>query len=267
MLGLNNPLLVRCKRHALEQADAVTVNSSVTEQAVRNITKRQDGIVRIAMGVTNKPPAQQPSPEDIRARYRRGNGPLIGFVGRLVTEKGVDDLLRAVSELSQTLPDATAMIIGEGQERQAFEALAKSLGVADRAHFLGWVEPDQVSNHLAAADIFTGPSKTSSGGGVEAQGLTYAEAMLAGTPVIGTRNGGIVDTVRHEETGLLVDEAQPRQIAAAIERLQGDAELAARLVTDARSFCLANRTRDASAQAFSTLFSELVGARADGQPR
>ncbi len=111
---------------------------------------------------------------------------------------------------------------------------------------------------MAAADIYVGPSRRGQDGTTEAQGLTFAEAMLAGTPVIATEIGGIVDAVRHEETGLLVAEQVPEQIAAAVERLVGEPNLAARLAVDARHMAQRRFTRQASADSFSNLFEGLL---------
>ncbi|MCZ6894016.1 MAG: glycosyltransferase family 4 protein, partial [Gammaproteobacteria bacterium] len=104
-------------------------------------------------------------------------------------------------------------------------------------------------------DVFVGPSKRAKSGGVEGQGLTFIEAMLAGTPVIATRSGGIPDAVRHEDTGLLVSENAPEEIAAAIGRLVRDPGLAQRLAAGAREMVMSEFSRETTAHAFSALFA------------
>ena len=183
---------------------------------------------------------------------------MLVFVGRLVEEKGVSDLIRAVGLVAAELPDVTAMILGDGQDRADMEALAVQLGIVDRVHFLGWVEPVAVPGYLAAADIFVGPSKKAANGWVEAQGLTFIEAMLARTPVIATRSGGIPDAVRHEETGLLVPEDRPDEIAAAIKRLAGDPVLASRLRDAGYALAVKDFTRERTAKLFAALFDMSV---------
>ncbi len=178
---------------------------------------------------------------------------MLVFVGRLVEEKGLSDLIRAVALLAAELPDATVMILGDGQERADMEALASRLDVSDRVHFLGWVESEEVPAYLAAAEIFVGPSKRAANGWVEAQGLTFVEAMLARTPVIATRSGGIPDTVRHEDTGLLVPEGRPDEIAAAIRRLGADPPLASRLKDSGYALAIRDFTRERAANRFAVL--------------
>lgn len=257
VFGLRGRLMAWFKRLALRRATAITVNSSATEAAVLEIAPELRSIHRIPMGVSVPASPTEADAATLRNRFRRGEGPLLVFVGRLVEEKGLSDLIRAVALLVAALPDATATILGDGQDRADMEALASRLEISDRVHFLGWVEPGEVPAYLAAADIFVGPSKRAANGWVEAQGLTFVEAMLARTPVIATRSGGIPDAVRHEETGLLVPEGRPDEIAAAIRRLVADPPLARR-VTEA-GYALANSAfnRERSAGVFADLFDSL----------
>jgi glycosyltransferase involved in cell wall biosynthesis len=183
---------------------------------------------------------------------------LLIFVGRLVEEKGVSDLLAAVAILRRTLVDVTALIVGDGQERPQLQQLAEELGIADRVTFAGWVASERVHSYVSAADVFVGPSKRAREGGVEGQGLAFIEAMLAGTPVIATASGGIVDAVLHEQTGLLVPEASPDDIAAAVLRLVAEPALAARLRQEGAALARREFTRDASAQAFSELYQHVL---------
>jgi glycosyltransferase involved in cell wall biosynthesis len=182
------------------------------------------------------------------------------FVGRLIEQKGASDLLAAAAQLSD-FPNLHIVVVGDGPDRPGLEKLARELGIADRVTFSGWLEPNRVFEQMAAADIVAGPSRTARSGSVEAQGIVFAEALLMGTNVIGTRSGGIPDTVIHERTGLLVDERAPDQIAAAIRRLLSDPRLAARLRTEGRQFALANLTRERTAAAFDSLYREVLLTR------
>ena len=261
--ALRGPVTTRFKKAAFGLADVVTVNSSATCDAVRAAVPNLRKLVRIPIGASG--PARDFAEEagDIRVRFRNGDGPLLVFVGRLVEEKGVDDLLQAIRILAQTRPNTTALIIGEGQERRELEALAVQLGVADRVTFTGWVDPARIHAHMAAGDVFIGPSKRSRDGWQEGQGLTFVEAMLAGTPVIATDCGGIHDVVRNEHTGLIVRERAPAEIVGAIERLTDDHELADRLRASALAFAADGFTRSASARRFSEIYADLIASHPD----
>lgn len=262
IFALRGRLFGALKRHALGAADAVTVNSSATERAVRALQPRLGEVARIPMGVAPTDAALDPADTAaLRARHRRGQGPLLVFVGRLVEEKGCADLLAAAAILADRLPELGVLVVGDGPERSALEGLADRPALRGRVHFAGWLQPHAVSEHLAAADIFVGPSRTGPDGWVEAQGLTFIEAMMAGTAVIATRSGGIADAVVDGHNGLLVDEAAPQQIADAVTRLATDPVLRARLAAQGHSDAVARYSREASAAAFSTLLQRLTTRR------
>lgn len=260
VFGLQGRILALTKRAALRSADAVTVNSSATEQAVLRLAPGMVQLHRIPMGVSTSPldADQAHLAAAIRERYQHGGGPLLLFVGRLVEEKGVADLLHAIALLRSHVPNATALVVGEGQDRPELEALVTSLGIGEHVFFTGWVEPHQIPAYLAASDIFVGPSRRAGNGWVEAQGLTLLEAMAAGVPVIATRLGGVVDFVTHDQTGLLVADRAPAQIAQAVRRLVADAALTRQLTTHARKQVNAVFARETSAAAFSSLFERLI---------
>ena len=256
VFALRGGLLERFKRRALCGADAVTVNSSATETAVWRIAPQVRVLRRIPMGVSERA-AEPAKVAELRARHRRGEGPLLLFVGRLVEEKGVEDFLRALGLVAARLPDATGLVVGDGQERGRFEALAAELGLAGRTAFTGWAPPSEIASYYGAADVFVGPSRTGPDGWVEAQGLTFVEAMMAGVPVVASRVGGVVDAVRDGETGLLAEERAPEELAAAVLRLADDEALAARLSLRARAEARGRFTRTGSAAAFSALFETM----------
>ena len=268
IFGLEGPLMAQFKRAALHGADAVTVNSSATEAAVKAIGASVRRLARIPMGVSVQPldARQAALAERLRHEHRDGEGPLLVFIGRIVEEKGVEDLLRAVQLLAEHTPGRSALIVGEGQDRANMEQLAETLGVGDITHFTGWVDSADIPAYLRAADVFVGPSRTAANGWIEAQGLTFIEAMAAETPVVATRIGGVVDAVRDGETGLLVDERAPEQIASAVRRLWEDEELRSRLTNNAYTAAIQRFSRRSSAEAFSALFADLLaqaGIRGD----
>ncbi len=263
VFALRGPLKTACKKVALRLADAVTVNSSATGEAVAPLLSETARVSRIPMGAAACAAPNSEIVHELRGRYRRRQGPLLIFVGRLVPQKGVADFLAAVSLLVRALPDVTALVVGDGQERRKLESLALDLGIAERVTFTGWIQPQLLPNYFSAADAFIGPSRSDPDGSVEAQGLTFVEAMLAGTPVIATATGGIVDVVQHERTGLLVRENAPAEIAAAAQRLEAEPLLVERLRTQGMTLARSRYTREASARAFSALYEDVLSGRVD----
>jgi glycogen(starch) synthase len=141
------------------------------------------------------------------------------YVGRLVPEKGVRELVAALA--GTTASDAGLLVVGDGPDRAALEALAQSLGVAHRVRFVGPVPHTDVPPFLQHADLAVLPSW------YEERGRVLLEAMAAGAPVVATRTGGIPATVRHGVNGLLVPPREPDRLAEAIDRVLGDEAFAA----------------------------------------
>jgi glycosyltransferase involved in cell wall biosynthesis len=178
-------------------------------------------------------------------------GPAILAIGRLHRQKGFDLLLRAVASLGR--PDLQLVILGEGAERPALQALGAQLGMGDRLYLPGFV-PD-VPRWLAHADMFVLASRW------EGFGHVVVEAQAAGIPVIATDcPHGPRDVVREGETGLLVSPEDVPALAKAIARLLGDPGLRHRLAAEARTDC----TRFAAkriAAVYRELFESVTAAR------
>ena len=267
VFALKGGLLARFKRFSLRRSARITVNSSVTRSAVQALAPGLEQLHTIPMGVGVDAPAKTDDQVRVlRQRYARNEGPLLVFLGRVVEEKGVEDFICAVALLRQSLPSVRALVVGEGQHRGSCEALARDLGLDTHLEFTGWVDATQVGAYLAAADVFIGPSRKAADGWVEAQGLTFLEAMVARTPVVATRSGGIVDSVEHDVTGLLVDERAPEQIADAVQRIVSEPELGERLASAAWKQVKLRFSRRASAEAFSALLSGLLGEHKENGP-
>ncbi len=257
VLGLQSGLFAAAKRMALTRARAVTINSSVTEAAVRRLAPSELRIERIPLGAD---PMPAPDPEKIReTRDRHGcaDGSLLLFVGRLIAQKGCADLLTATAEIARAQPDIRLLIAGDGPERDALEALTRHLGIETQVEFLGWIPRDQLVALYQAADIFVAAPASGAGGEVEAFGLVFVEAGLAGLPCVATRSGGIADIVLDGETGLLVDENAPEALAAAIILLIRDPVRATRMGAAGRERAEAHFTRTRAAKAFSALFRQV----------
>jgi glycosyltransferase involved in cell wall biosynthesis len=138
---------------------------------------------------------------------------------------------RAVARLVAAGHDVALDIVGPavGQtgeaERIAIEESARERGVADRVRFLGAIPLDRLLPLYREYDLFVLP--TGPGEGIP---RVLLEAMAAGLPIVTTRVAGIASLIAHEHNGLLMDAADDERVAAAIERLIGDAPLRQRLI-------------------------------------
>jgi glycosyltransferase involved in cell wall biosynthesis len=147
--------------------------------------------------------------------------PRVAFVGRLSIVKGADWLIRS---LPHTTVPFHLDVLGTGDLDREVKALADDLGVADRVTFHGWVAPDAVADVIAQSRAVLAPSLWP-----EPAGLTALEAGAYGRAVIASASGGFLDSVVDGETGLLVPPGDEAALAAALDRLASNADLAAQL--------------------------------------
>ncbi len=158
--------------------------------------------------------ARELAPDRKRLRAARGWGdePVIIYVGRLIWKKGVDVLLRAMKHVVETR-SARLVVAGDGVERPKLETLAAELGIADRVDFPGFLQPDELPEWYAAADVFTLPSLT------EPWGVVVMEALAAGLPVVVTELVGChPDVVNDPRVGSVVPPGKPEPLAEALIR-------------------------------------------------
>lgn len=167
----------------------------------------------------------------LEARSKLGVSPtgfVIGCVGDIRPAKGYETALRAVSLLTRHIPELTLLICGTPTPLQRdLESLAESLGLRNKAHFLGF--RSDIERVLPAFDVYLSSSVS------EGFSLTVVEAMAAGIPVVATRSGGPDEIIRNRETGLLENVGSHEDIAAAILSLYRDPSLRAALSDAARN--------------------------------
>jgi len=143
------------------------------------------------------------------------------FCARLIEIKGLRYVLEAMRLLAERGVPAELTVIGytgpADEPEMDHVAYARELGIAERVRFLGYQPPQMVREHLRRTHLFLQPSVTSRTGAIEgSHPTTLVEAQAMGCPVIGTWHSDIPEVVRDGETGWLVEEKRPDQIAVRI---------------------------------------------------
>ena len=156
-------------------------------------------------------------------------------VGRLVEKKGFSDLIEACALLAQAEVDYQCEIVGAGELEESLRGQIGKFHLEQRVCLTGPRPLPEVSRALRESAVMVAPCITASTGDRDGMPTVLLEAMALGTPCISTRVAGIPELVRHEETGLLVAERKPAQLADAIGRLLADAQLRVDLSTAARA--------------------------------
>jgi rhamnosyl/mannosyltransferase len=209
-------------RAVYARARRIIVSSPALGAHASALAPYQDRIVVVPFGidVADWAPSAATARRAAEIRASAGGRRILLFAGRMVPYKGVDVLLRALAET-----DAHLFLAGGGPMRDAWTTLARELGVHDRAHFAGEVEPGELHALFHACDVFVLPSITRA----EAFGYVQLEAMACRKPVVSTRvPSGVPWVNRDEDTGLTVAPGDPRALAHALRRLLADDGLRAR---------------------------------------
>jgi len=149
--------------------------------------------------------------------------PTLTFVGRLRRYKGVDWVLRALPAVRARVPGARLEIIGDGPFAGALHHQVARLELGSAVDFLGFLSAAEKTRRLQASWAAVQPSPK------EGWGLTVVEAAACGTPVVATDAPGLRDSVRRDETGLLVPFGDDVALSDALTRVLLDEALRTRL--------------------------------------
>lgn len=210
--GTYHHLIAPLLRHVWKNARAVVANSIGLRAMALNFEPRYTiKIIPNGVNVDRYTPSAT----------RNWNTPRLLFVGRFVHQKGLDLLLPALGQLTDLPWDFTA--IGDGPQREALEAFAARLGIAERIHFLGWQRDGELEKHYRESNLFVLPSRH------EGMPNVVLEAMASGLPVLATRIAGSEELILPGITGELVPPEDVPALVAALRQLMTDAGLRRRL--------------------------------------
>lgn len=151
------------------------------------------------------------SVSEVRAAYGFGEaGTVVGCIGRMHHQKGQEYLIRAFLTLSQRLPDAMLVLVGDGPLKSE---MMKEAGASKRVIFTGTVTGDDYTNLLNSFDFYVQPSR------FEGLPRTLLDAMYMGLPIVASAANGMGDIIKHGENGWLVPPEDERAIVRTLEYL------------------------------------------------
>jgi len=176
------------------------------------------------------------------------------FVGRLVTLKGVQYLIRAMSQIRKSVDNAVLIICGTGPQWGLLQETARKLELTSSVIFAGYVPHRRLPEYFAASDFCVVPST------FESMGSVLLEAMSMKKPVIASRVGGIPEVIKDAENGLLVSPRDPEAISDAIARLLSDRQLYEKIARNGRQDAVDKYAWHKIATQVSQLYSDLLAA-------
>jgi colanic acid/amylovoran biosynthesis glycosyltransferase len=201
-----------------------------------------------------------PNSVDLRrlgpARSTPAEPGLVLSVARLIEKKGLADLVAACGLLRLRGESPRLEIVGDGPLRGQLEDAAARLGID--ACFRGALPQEQVLELMRRAAVFCLPCVVAADGDRDGLPTSVLEAMALGVPVVTTGVNGLAEAVLHERTGLLVPDRDPAALAASIERLLSDPELAARLSAEGRRHVERSYSLERSAALLRSHFREVA---------
>lgn len=214
----DRPAIVALERLAVQSARNIhSISQAILDKVTRDYKLPDNGRNEavVPLGI-----------EDLADTYPRHDHPgrlRVLFVGRFEVRKGIDLMLEAAAELTQKYRHVDFIFVGDdtlaGPDgmtyRQAFERKYPKIS-ASRVQFLGRLDEDDMYQEYADADIFCAPAR------YESFGLTYVEAMMFSTPVIGCNIGGMKEVIDHKRSGLLVEPDDQAGLVDALRTLIDD---------------------------------------------
>ncbi len=164
---------------------------------------------------------------ELRRQYAMDNEKIILYVGRLVYEKGVQNLIGAMPKILENYHDSKLVICGRGGMMDELKQEAHNLGIDEKVYFVGYCDAAKVQKMYINADIAVFPST------YEPFGIVALEGMLSGTPTVVSDVGGLNEIVEHGVTGMKSYAGNSNSIADSILALLYDQELCDRVSKNA----------------------------------
>ena len=203
----------------MEKVDTVIAPTRKVEDALHTYGVDQD--IRVVPSGINLEQHKQRITDEERTEKRRALGIaddeiVLINLGRLGTEKNIDELLDFFAKAKKKHAKLRFLIVGDGPAREDLQTRAKELGVEDDVIFTGMVSPKEVQEYYQLGDIFVSASTS------ETQGLTYIEAEANGLPLLCRQDNALKDVIDAGENGY--EYTNEDEFLACIDRIASDPE-------------------------------------------
>ena len=222
---------------------------AVSEQIAQRLAKsgvHQGNIRSVRNGIDLRPFQDAPPISDLKSDDR----PLVGLVGRLGREKGVDVFINAAAVVLKTFPHARFVVIGEGPDRVALERLIHELKIADDVMLLG--RRDDMASVYASLDIMVSASRQ------EGLPMAILEGMASGLPLVATAVGEVPTAVLDGRTGIVVPPENTERLADAIAALLHDPEKRAQMGAAGRQLIRDELSAERMTKSYLQVYEEAV---------
>jgi glycosyltransferase involved in cell wall biosynthesis len=179
------------------------------------------------------------------------------YAGRLVENKGVQEVLRVMD----ALPGTVLLVVGQGPYESSLRRQAAELGITDRVRFVGRIANEALGAYYGTADVVI-----MAGTFYEALGRMLMEACAHGVPVLGRRVGGIPDVIEDGKNGFLLDGRSPDELRSRIETILASPVLARQMGEYGRAKMAREFSPESSARALIEAYRVALDGRTEGRP-
>lgn len=248
----------RVQSFNLNNSDAIVV---VPEEGIRLWKKRgfQNNVFHIPIGIDtdlfHRMPADR-MPESLKgAGIERDDTFKIGYVGRVVKEKGIDTLIKAAVRLRAKGKRCSLYIVGSGNCKGMLARKIEETGITGQVKFISALKQEELPVFYSLIDAIALPSVTTPGW-KEQFGRVLAEAMACETPVIGSSSGEIPNVIGN--VGLVFPEGDAEALSVCIERLMDNETLRSELTLKGKERAISHYSWKAIAKKYMTMYEGLI---------
>jgi glycosyltransferase involved in cell wall biosynthesis len=248
--SLSMRLYARLDRVALRHFDCVAaVSEKVAGQLLAGGLK-PSRVAKIPNGI---PVRDAPSQVRGLRQDTWGTDPVVGTVGRISREKGLDVLLQAATRICNKHRRVHFVLVGDGPDRPVLERIARQSGLEGNVVFTG--AKRDMSGVYESFDVFVQPSLQ------EGMPMALLEAMAVGVAVVASRVGDIPSVIVNETTGLLVPPGDPGELERALRVLLSDPERRRRMGENARNLVRESFSASRMTQQYLRLYDQVLRQR------
>jgi glycosyltransferase involved in cell wall biosynthesis len=244
---INWPLFELLDRVSVEYIDEIMVLSHVSEEYIRKAYHKPSRIVRTGVDAEL---FHNASGENLRRKHGLENSFVLLFIGRSIYARR-PDLIRALHILSKRHDDVR-LILDTVRERDMLTRLSEELSVKDKVLFLQSASNVELAEVYAACDVFVYPSSASP------WGLVVTEAMAASKPVIVSKQVGTSEIIQHGVNGIVIDRAEPEEIAQQVEELMDSPKLRKKIGANAYEYVREHLSWERYAKNVESVFQDVL---------
>jgi glycosyltransferase involved in cell wall biosynthesis len=243
-------------RFVLRSFARVVAVSGEVKQRLLKAGVRADKIRSVRNGIDLRPF------EGVRPSLREATpdaAPIVGLIGRLAWEKGVDIFLGAAARVLAAYPDARFVVVGEGPDRDKLDRSLDELNIRDRVTLLG--RRDDMPAVYASLDIMVSASRQ------EGLPMAILEGMASGLPLVATTVGEVPSVVQNGRTGILVPPQSTGDLADAVLALLRDPARRAAMGAAAKELIRDEYSAERMAADYLRVYNEAIATVAERAPR